>query len=123
MRFFLCVFVLLSPLYIQASQLHVIVDPGHGGTDKGAVYEGLKESEIVLKVARRLVLLLEKDKRFKVTMTRTGDETMSLGERTRLAKDVAGDVFLSIHVNTAGTEKAKGAEIYFQNQMPPDEES
>jgi N-acetylmuramoyl-L-alanine amidase len=103
--------------------LHVILDPGHGGSDNGAVRDDIKESEIVLKVAQRLAALLKKDKRFKVTLTREKDEFKNLYERTNLARETGGEVFLSIHANSNLSEKAKGAEIYFQNQMPPDEES
>lgn len=108
----------------QARPLHVILDPGHGGADAGAVNsEGLRESDIVLKVSKQLAALLQKDSRFKVTLTRRKNETVSLSERTNLAREVRGDVFLSIHVNSAIAGNPKGGELYFQNQMPPDEES
>ncbi|HEX4922489.1 MAG TPA: N-acetylmuramoyl-L-alanine amidase [Bdellovibrionales bacterium] len=112
-----------APIHALARPLHVIVDPGHGGTDAGAVHDGLKESDIVLKVSKHLASLLQKDSRFKVTLTRQKNSTMSLSERTNLAREVRGDVFLSIHVNSAIEGNPKGAELYFQNQMPPDEES
>ncbi|MEQ1878907.1 MAG: N-acetylmuramoyl-L-alanine amidase, partial [Bdellovibrionia bacterium] len=60
---------------------------------------------------------------FRVTLTRHSNDTVSLSERTDLARSVKGDVFLSIHANSSIEPKPKGAEIYFQNQMPPDEES
>ncbi len=118
----LLLFLTWSP-FAGAKPLHVILDPGHGGSDNGATFEGLRESEIVLKVSKVLAGLLKKDGRFKVTLTRQTNETVSLTERTNLAREAKGDVFLSVHVNSAINEKPKGAELYFQNQMPPDEES
>lgn len=115
--------VFFSTVFADAKPLHIILDPGHGGTDVGANHDGLKESEIVLKVSRQLALLLKKDQRFKVTLTRQSNETVSLTERSTLARSVKGDVFLSIHANSSIEAKPKGAEIYFQNQLPPDEES
>lgn len=107
----------------EAKPLHVILDPGHGGTDVGAIHDNLKESDIVLKVTKQLAGLIKKDSRFKLTLTRQADTNVSLTERTNLARSSKGDVFLSIHANSSIEPKPKGAEIYFQNQLPPDEES
>ena len=83
-------FLLLSlPAFGAASPaLHVMVDAGHGGVDKGAVRGHLHESEIALKVANELAQLLREDsQRFKVSMTRTTDTKVSLKSRTEMAKD------------------------------------
>lgn len=103
--------------------LHIIVDPGHGGRDDGAVRKGRREADIALQVAKELARLLENNPNFKVTMTRTRDATVSLSERTDLAKSLKGDLFLSIHVNASSDPRAQGVEFYFQNQLPPDEDS
>jgi len=103
--------------------LHVIIDPGHGGSDKGAHRQGLYESEIVLDIANQLTQRLKDDSRIQVSQTRTKNENMSLEERTRFAMAQHGDIFVSIHVNSSPILKAHGAEIYFQNQLAADQES
>lgn len=109
----------LSP----ASALHIMLDPGHGGIDTGAVYGPAKEAELVLTVANRLKALLEKDSSFQVSITRTQDRNISLPERVRLAEAKKADIFVSIHANSASDIRAKGVEFFFQNNLPPDEES
>jgi N-acetylmuramoyl-L-alanine amidase len=91
----------------------VVVDAGHGGADPGAVGPGgLREKDVTLAVA------LELEKRlvargFRVVMTRRGDRTISLEERTALAEGAGGDVFVSIHVNAAARRQAHGIETYY----------
>jgi N-acetylmuramoyl-L-alanine amidase len=91
----------------------VVVDAGHGGNDPGAVGPGgLREKDVTLAVA------LELEKRlgargFRVVMTRRGDRTISLEERTALAEGAGGDVFVSIHVNAAPRSQANGIETYY----------
>lgn len=105
------------------SPLHVVVDAGHGGSDRGAVLNKMAESEITLSVALKLKKRLQNDPRFKVSLTRDSDSNVSLEERSDKAHHVNGDVLLSIHVNSSPDPRARGAEFYFQNQLPPDEES
>lgn len=121
------IFSLLVTLYFSVSQaeaspLHVLVDPGHGGSDSGAVRGALKESVIALNVSNLLAEMLKKDERFTVTMTRDSDHRVSLDQRTQIAKDVKADVFLSVHLNTNTDTRAYGEEFYFQNQLPVDED-
>ncbi|MBX3022197.1 MAG: N-acetylmuramoyl-L-alanine amidase [Bdellovibrionales bacterium] len=103
--------------------LHVLIDPGHGGKDNGTTRSATRESEITLAVSLRLYELLRRDRSFKVTLTRSEDRHLNLAQRARLAREAKPDVFLSIHVNSNPDARAKGAEFYFQNQLPPDEES
>jgi N-acetylmuramoyl-L-alanine amidase len=109
----------------QAAPMHILVDAGHGGIDKGAVRGHLHESEIALKVANELAQLLRDDpqQRFKVSMTRTGDQKVSLKARTEMAKETKADLFVSIHLNSSTDARARGKEIYFQNQLPADEDA
>lgn len=106
-----------------AGPLTVMIDAGHGGRDHGTVKNGIREAEITLSVSRALNELLKKDNRFQTLLTRKDDSTVSLNRRALLAKEKRADLFLSIHVNSNPDHKAKGAEFYFQNQLPPDEES
>ncbi|MDG0815918.1 N-acetylmuramoyl-L-alanine amidase family protein [Bdellovibrio svalbardensis] len=106
-----------------ASAFHIVIDPGHGGTDTGAVHSNIKEADLVLKVANKLKALLEKNEKFKVTMTRAADRNISLPDRVKLAEGSKADLFVSLHANAASDQRAKGVEFFFQNNLPPDEES
>lgn len=114
--FFFCSMVFSSPL-------HVIIDPGHGGSDSGAVQGKAREAEIALKVGRELKNFLEKDSDFSVSMTRDTDHNLSLQERVQIAQKNKADLFLSIHANSSPDKRAHGIELYFQNHLPADEET
>ena len=101
----------------------IIIDPGHGGNDNGAVYHGAREADINLKVGKLLNHLLKSDRRFIPFMTRTQDKHVSLEERSEFAHNKDGDIFISLHANSFHNSQPKGAEFYFQNQLPPDEEA
>lgn len=118
----LLVIVLVIP-FSSAWGLHVVIDPGHGGKDHGAVHQKVLESEITLQVAQLLKEELSKDKRFSVSLTREGDASLSLKDRAQIAHQKGGQILISIHVNSSTDRRARGGEIYFQNQLPPDEES
>ncbi|MGE7877934.1 N-acetylmuramoyl-L-alanine amidase [Peribacillus muralis] len=78
------------------------IDAGHGGTDPGAVGNGLKEKDLTLKIAKKVKSMLENYKDVSVKMSRTGDTFPSLSERTKAANDWGADFFLSIHINAGG---------------------
>lgn len=100
-----------------------MLDPGHGGIDKGAVYGSAKEADLVLTIAQKLKSFLEKDPQFKVTLTRTANSSLSLSNRVAIAEQAKADIFISLHANAAADQRAKGVEFFFQNSLPPDEES
>jgi N-acetylmuramoyl-L-alanine amidase len=80
----------------------VVLDPGHGGNDYGARYEGLHESQIALDITRRVATLLEQRlPEARILMTRNRDELVDLEQRTAFANSVAADIFVSIHLNAA----------------------
>ena len=89
----------------------VVIDPGHGGRDPGAMHNGVVEQNINLDVAKRLRTILEKQG-YKVLMTRDRNKWLSLGERVRFGKRSQGDLFISIHVNAAENKNAHGFETY-----------
>jgi N-acetylmuramoyl-L-alanine amidase len=122
MKMLLKMFFVLS-LTSPAWALHIMLDPGHGGIDTGAVYGGAKEADLVLKVAQRLKVLLEKDTQFQVSITRTTDHVVALPQRVKLADQAKADLFVSLHANAATDPRAKGVEFFFQNHLPADEES
>lgn len=116
-------FLLVSFWLTQAHAFHILIDPGHGGIDRGAVKGKLKEAEIALKVATKLATLMKQDPRFRISMTRETDKTVSLDRRTEIANETKADLFVSIHLNSSTDPRAHGKEFYFQNQIPADEEA
>jgi N-acetylmuramoyl-L-alanine amidase len=117
--------VLLTSPFAAAvpATLHVALDPGHGGLDKGAIHSSIKESELVLLVANKVKSLLGKNENVRITMTRTEDQSVSLSDRVKIAEANHVDIFVSLHANAANDQRAKGVEFFFQNNLPPDEES
>jgi N-acetylmuramoyl-L-alanine amidase len=94
----------------------VILDPGHGGDDKGAVSRsGLTEKDLVLDVARRLGTLIQAHLNSEVIYTRSEDRFVPLEARPALAKVKEADLFVSIHANWSAFRSALGAETYYLN--------
>jgi N-acetylmuramoyl-L-alanine amidase len=92
----------------------IVIDPGHGGKDPGAMSaNGLKEKDVVLKVAKQVADILRKETRYKVILTRTRDVFVPLEERTAIANANEADLFISIHANSAPNKKANGVETFF----------
>jgi N-acetylmuramoyl-L-alanine amidase len=90
----------------------VVLDPGHGGRDSGAVGRGgLREKDVALSVALRLKGLLEA-RGVRVTMTRSGDRFVPLLERSRIANRSKADLFLSIHCNASRNRSVGGLETF-----------
>jgi N-acetylmuramoyl-L-alanine amidase len=89
----------------------VVLDPGHGGSDPGAVSGGLRESDLNLKISNYTKAELEKYSGIIVQMTRTGDSYVGLEERTEIAKNYGADMFISQHLNSAASS-ANGSEVY-----------
>ena len=96
----------------------IVIDPGHGGHDPGAMNMGLAEAELVLDVALRLEKLLAKQPAIEVVMTRRSNVFVPLEERTAIANRAAADLFLSIHANASEDDRARGIETYFLNFAP-----
>ena len=91
----------------------IVIDPGHGGKDPGTSNPGgLKEKDIVLKVARKVAVKLKAMLGCQVVLTRDRDIFIPLEERTAIANSKEGDLFLSIHVNAAPQSKVRGIETY-----------
>jgi len=91
----------------------IVLDPGHGGRDPGAIGpKGLREKDVTLSIARKLKPKLEA-KGFKVLMTRDRDVYVQLDERTAFANRKYADLFISIHTNASRSRKARGVETYF----------
>lgn len=96
--------------------MKIMIDPGHGGADPGAVRHQLFEKHIVLDVAKRVRTLLEKDAH-DVRLTRTDDldpwNELSLQKRCQLSDQFGADAFVSIHCNSFTSPSAHGSETFF----------
>ena len=91
----------------------IIIDPGHGGKDPGAIgYRGTKEKDIALDVSKRLAKKIERNSKTKVILTREEDVFVRLQDRTKFANANEGDLFISIHTNAAEDRRASGFETF-----------
>ncbi|MBK6577567.1 MAG: N-acetylmuramoyl-L-alanine amidase [Sandaracinaceae bacterium] len=80
----------------------IVLDPGHGGTERGATAGGLRESRLALDISTRVAILLRRAlPGVRVLLTRQADVTLSLEERTAMANAVGADLFVSVHLNAA----------------------
>ncbi len=93
----------------------IVIDPGHGGHDPGAMGNGITEADLVLDVALRVEKLLQKIPGTEVVLTRRTDDFVALPERTAIANRESADLFLSIHANASEDGQARGIETYFLN--------
>jgi N-acetylmuramoyl-L-alanine amidase len=91
----------------------VVVDPGHGGEDPGAI--GIRktmEKDIVLKIGEKLVHLLNQNKEFQAFLTRKGDYFIRLEDRVKMAREYKADLFISLHSDGSFNPQARGSSVY-----------
>lgn len=92
----------------------IVVDPGHGGHDPGAIGPGgTQEKDVVLAIGLKLRELLKEELGLDVVMTRSSDVFIPLEERTAIANKVNADLFISVHANAATNHVASGIETYY----------
>lgn len=92
--------------------MKLYLDPGHGGTDPGASGNGIREKDITLDIAQKIrSILINSYENIEIKMSRTGDTTKSLSQRTNEANAWDADFYLSIHCNAANSS-ARGYEDY-----------
>lgn len=108
----------LAPKMTLAQQLglgiqSIIIDPGHGGKDPGAMAFGLKEKDIVLNIAQKLAPVLADKIGCEVTLTRDTDIFIPLEERTAIANTSGADLFISLHINAHSSADIRGLETYY----------
>jgi N-acetylmuramoyl-L-alanine amidase len=103
----------------------VVIDPGHGGLDNGAMGAGGEEEKnVVLRFATTLNNLLLESGRYRVLMTRVDDNFVKLDDRVRIARDAAADLFISIHADSlADPFGVRGATIYTLSETASDAEA
>jgi N-acetylmuramoyl-L-alanine amidase len=112
----------------SGSPPHIVLDPGHGGFQEGAVSDdGMPEKVLSLQIARRLEEALEKQLGAKVSLTRTTDAVMPLSERVTFANCEKPDLFISIHANSMPTKRQRqridGIETFFLSADASGEEA
>ncbi len=108
--------VAAGKIYKSTKGKLIVIDPGHGGSDSGAVGNGLKEKNVVLATSKKLGALLTK-RGYKVLYTRSTDVFINLRSRTAFAAKRNADMFISIHANAAPNAssalKMSGVETFF----------
>lgn len=99
---------------VTVSNIIIVLDPGHGGSDPGTSYNGVYEKNINLKIAQYVKAELETYKNVKVIMTRTSDTYPTLLERSQIAGNYKADFFVSIHCNMLSSKSTavNGSEVY-----------
>lgn len=102
----------------------IVIDPGHGGKDPGAIGPGgTKEKDVVLKIAHKLAKELHKNLKTRVILTRYHDIFLPLADRTAIANREKADLFISVHCNASLKSHTEGFEIYFLSEEASDEEA
>lgn len=102
----------------------VVIDPGHGGIDPGAIgHKKTKEKDVVLAYGLKLRDILKSTGNIDVLMTRTDDKFLSLKDRVRVARQNEADLFIAIHADTVRGPAARGATIYTLSEKASDAEA
>jgi N-acetylmuramoyl-L-alanine amidase len=102
----------------------VVLDPGHGGIDPGALTAGVAEKTIVLAFAQQLQRRLETSGRYRVVMTRNDDRFVALDERVRTARDAQASLFISFHADSLSeAQEVRGATVYTGSERATDAEA
>ena len=108
------VILLLKMCFVFSQKKVVVIDPGHGGIDSGAIgVNNIYEKDVVLNVAKAILKLnkLLFDNELDIYLTRYNDTLISLSDRSRLTKSLKADVFVSLHCNTS-QNNSRGMEVY-----------
>ena len=102
-----------QPPPVRKKDLVIVIDPGHGGKDPGALgRKGTREKDVVLHIANHLRDLLTKEGSTKILMTRETDVFVELEDRATFANTHKADLFVSIHINSHPQTSVKGMELY-----------
>lgn len=108
----------------DADELVIVIDPGHGGIDSGAVSpDGTEEKEIVLAFANSLRERLQATGRFKILMTRDSDVFLPLRQRVAFARENGASLFISIHADKFHQANVRGATVYTLSERASDAEA
>ena len=119
-----------APVYIRHSHTLskqdlkvIVIDPGHGGKDPGALYKNIQEKNINLEFAHLLAQVLHKTGKYRVILTRRTDKYLTLKERVTMTRAVNANVFLSIHFDSSTSSSTHGVSVYTLSAVASDRES
>ncbi len=98
------------------SELLILIDPGHGGEDPGAVGKRTYEKIVVLQIAKKLKDRIDRRPGLRAELTRAGDYYISLRQRTRIARRHQADLFISVHADAFTKTSVRGASVYALSQ-------
>lgn len=102
----------------------IVIDPGHGGIDPGAVgSSGIFEKKLTLAAAQALQRQLAKSGRYKVVLTRRGDQFLRLRDRFAVARRHRADLFISLHADTIRKKSVRGLSVYTLSEKASDREA
>jgi N-acetylmuramoyl-L-alanine amidase len=101
----------------------IVIDPGHGGIDPGALGANLTEKELTLSVAKILKQELEDTGKFRVLLTRSRDVYIPLRDRFGLAREKGAELFISLHADSHNNPLTRGASVYTLSEKASDAES
>lgn len=102
----------------------IVIDPGHGGKDPGAIgVSGTREKEVTLEYSRALAHALLRTGRYHVVLTRDHDRYIMLRERLAMGRRAKGDIFISVHADSAENHSARGLSIYTVSETASDKEA
>ena len=112
--------IIFCLVFTRAQALTIVIDPGHGGEEDGAVAmtkgeavtRTIKEKDLALEISKRIHQLL-KEKNYSVYLTRSVDRTVTLPERAAIAEKTKADLFISVHINSSPEDSAVGFETYY----------
>jgi len=101
----------------------IVIDAGHGGQDPGTSGRNTYEKDLTLRYALALQQALQKTGRYRVALTRRDDHYLLLRERVKRAREAHGDLFISLHADSAPTRSARGLSVYTISEKASDKES
>jgi N-acetylmuramoyl-L-alanine amidase len=103
----------ISPKKSQGRKIIVVIDPGHGGKDPGAIGpNGTRESNVVLEISLKLADYFNKTNDMQAILSRNDNTFIPLRERMEIAREYNADLFLSIHADALNNSRVKGASVY-----------
>lgn len=104
---------------MNAFAFHVVIDPGHGGSDVGTSRDTFIESKIVYQIAQLVKKNLDTHREITTTLTRNENQGLALANRVEIANRLKADLFLSLHANSSQSQQVSGMEFYFSAPPKP----
>lgn len=101
----------------------IVIDPGHGGVDPGALGTRSREKDIVLAFSKELVRQLKATRRYDVYLTRSSDIYIPLSQRVQIARNRNADLFISIHADAIKKKNIRGLSVYTLSEKASDREA